>query len=145
MAEDGTEEDENKREGDPGQVLQREAWLHLSICPLVGCRDTHLGSESDGNATASLDHALQCARGTVGSPAPPEVLPLSLFMWETRVFFCLFVCFWWGRETLFKLPLVGSSLMAYLQIVRSMVIHGVTNLLVCPKLWEFLEASHFLC
>lgn len=43
MAKEGTEEDEDKWEGDPGQVLQRKAGLHLGIRPLVGCRNTDPG------------------------------------------------------------------------------------------------------
>lgn len=39
LAKERTEEDEDKREGDPGQVLQRKAGLHLGIGPLVGCRN----------------------------------------------------------------------------------------------------------
>lgn len=41
LAKEGTEEDEDKGEGDPGQVLQRKAGLHLGIGPLVGCRNTN--------------------------------------------------------------------------------------------------------
>lgn len=39
MAKERAEEDENEREGDPDQVLQRQAGLHLVVGPLVGCRD----------------------------------------------------------------------------------------------------------
>lgn len=41
LAKEGTEEDEDEWEGDPGQVLQGKAGLHLSIGPLVGCRNTN--------------------------------------------------------------------------------------------------------
>lgn len=44
MAKEGTKEDEDKWEGDPGQVLQRKAGLHLGIGPLVGCMNTESGS-----------------------------------------------------------------------------------------------------
>lgn len=40
MAKERAEEDESEREGDPDQVLQRQAGLHLVVGPLVGCRDT---------------------------------------------------------------------------------------------------------
>lgn len=54
MAEEGAEEDENKWEGDPGQVLQGKAGLHLGVRPLVGCRDTRLGSESGETVTVMV-------------------------------------------------------------------------------------------
>lgn len=43
MAKEGAEEDESEREGDPDQVLQRQAGLHLGVGPLVGCGDNAPG------------------------------------------------------------------------------------------------------
>lgn len=54
VAEEGAEEDEDKREGDPDQVLQRKAGLRLGIGPLVGCRDTRWG-QLDGGGGACND------------------------------------------------------------------------------------------